>query len=80
MGKRHGSAEEGKKMAWYTVTAKVERGTGDYGSDYKTILDEITDWNTAVAYARVFKSNNKCDAMVFRGKSVGKLIFTTLNK
>lgn len=59
-------------MRTYTISMRVEKGTGDYGSDFRTIFDGKSSKDNVVSAARALREAGN-EVLVFCGKDTGKL-------
>lgn len=62
--------------ATYSITQKVESGTGDYGSDHKAVWSGPTSASLARQAADLLARRENADVLVFRGRDIGKLVYT----
>lgn len=61
----------------YAISQTVTPGTGDYNSDHKTVWQGSTTKTLATQAADILAARENCEVLVFRGKDLGKLVYTT---
>jgi hypothetical protein len=66
-------------MAYYSISAQVPEGQGDYGSDWLCVLNaqKMPSKRIAVNVANRLASERNTRVLVFIGKDLGKLIHDT---
>lgn len=66
-------------MQYYSITAQVPAGSGDYGSDFLTVLNaqQLPTERIAINVANRLAAERKTRVMVFVGKDRGRLIYDT---
>jgi len=62
-------------MKYYTISVKVPEGSGDYGSDFLTLVNaRPMREKDAILYAENIARSRQSQVLVFRGKDIGKLV------
>lgn len=66
-------------MAYYSMSAQVPTGQGDYGSDWLCVMNaqRLPTKRIAVNVANRLASERNTRVQVFVGKDLGKLVYDT---